>query len=100
MILTAVILAATSLMFKIDLVKANLVVGGLLLLEGSLSFIGIGVMASVMPLLFPERGEQMTHVFIPWSCQSLGYITRSMCSQCFCRKLPSSALPPTCWRCA
>ncbi|HEX7434966.1 MAG TPA: hypothetical protein VF326_15050 [Anaerolineaceae bacterium] len=65
MILTAVILAATSLMFKIDLVKANLRGGALLLLEGSLSFIGIGVMASVMPLLFPERGEQMTHVFIP-----------------------------------
>jgi ABC-2 type transport system permease protein len=64
MFLTAVILAATALMFKIDLVNANLVGGALVLLAGSLSFIGIGVMASVMPLLFPERGEQMTHVFI------------------------------------
>ncbi len=64
MILTAIILAATALMFKIDLVKANLLSGALVLLAGSLSFIGIGVMASVMPLLFPERGEQMTHVFI------------------------------------
>ena len=64
MILTAVILAATSLMFKIDLVKANLLGRTLVLLAGSLSFVGIGVMASVMPLLFPERGEQMIHDFI------------------------------------
>jgi len=26
--------------------------------------VGIGIMASVLPLLFPERGSQMTHVFI------------------------------------
>jgi ABC-2 type transport system permease protein len=35
-----------------------------MLLAGSFSFIGIGIMASVFPLLFPERGSQMTHVFI------------------------------------
>ena len=64
MFLTVIILAATALMFKIDLTNANLAGGALVLLAGSLSFIGIGVMASVMPLLFPERGEQMTHVFI------------------------------------
>ena len=35
-----------------------------MLLAGSFSFIGVGVMASALPLLFPERGSQMTHVFI------------------------------------
>jgi ABC-2 type transport system permease protein len=35
-----------------------------MLIAGSLSFIGVGVMGSVLPLLFPERGAQMTHVII------------------------------------
>ena len=61
---TGLILVATALMFQINLTHANLVGGTLVLLAGSFSFIGIGVMASVLPLLFPERGEQMTHVFI------------------------------------
>jgi ABC-2 type transport system permease protein len=38
--------------------------GFVMLLAGSLSFIGVGVMGSVLPLLFPERGSQMTHVII------------------------------------
>jgi len=33
-----------------------------MLAVGSLSFIGFGIMAAVLPLLFPERGAQMTHV--------------------------------------
>ena len=33
-----------------------------MLLAGSLSFIGMGIVASVLPLLFPERGAQMTNV--------------------------------------
>jgi len=61
---TGVILAITSLVFKIDLSNANLLGGTAVLLSGSFSFVGIGIMASVLPLLFPERGSQMTHVFI------------------------------------
>ncbi len=64
LIFTGVILIATALVFKIDLRSANLIGGLLMLLAGSFSFIGIGIMASVFPLLFPERGAQMTHVFI------------------------------------
>ena len=33
-----------------------------MLVAGSLSFIGLGIVVSVLPLLFPERGAQMTHV--------------------------------------
>jgi len=61
---TGVILVIVSLIFEIDLSQANLVGGAVMLLAGSFSFIGIGVMASVAPLLFPERGEQMAHVLI------------------------------------
>ncbi len=61
---TGVILLVTTLMFNLDLSQANLLGGTLMLIAGSFSFIGIGIMASVLPLLFPERGEQMTHVFI------------------------------------
>ncbi len=64
LLFTGVILAVTAAMFQIDLSHANLWGGALLLLAGSLSFVGIGIMASILPLLFPERGEQMTHVFI------------------------------------
>jgi len=35
-----------------------------MMLAGSLSFIGVGIMGSTLPLLFPERGSQMTHVII------------------------------------
>lgn len=64
MFFTAVILVVTALMFNIDLANANLWGGTVMLLAGSLSFIGVGVMGSVLPLLFPERGSQMTHVII------------------------------------
>jgi ABC-2 type transport system permease protein len=63
-VFTGVILVITALVFKIDLTNANLLGGTIVLLSGSFSFVGIGIMASVLPLLFPERGSQMTHVFI------------------------------------
>ncbi len=62
MLHTAVILIVVAFFFKIDLSQANLLGGVLVLLAGSLSFIGMGIMASVLPLLFTERGAQMTNV--------------------------------------
>lgn len=64
LVFTAVILLVTTLVFKLDLRSANLWGGVVMLVAGSFSFVGIGIMASVLPLLFPERGSQMTHVFI------------------------------------
>jgi ABC-2 type transport system permease protein len=61
---TAVILGVTVLVFEIDLSNANLFGGVLMLLSGSLSFVGVSIMVSVLPLLFPERGAQMTHIVI------------------------------------
>ncbi len=59
---TSLILAVVALFFDLDLSGANLGGSLLVLLAGSLSFIGLGIVAAIMPLLFPERGAQMTHV--------------------------------------
>ncbi|MGB7295312.1 MAG: ABC transporter permease, partial [Candidatus Aminicenantales bacterium] len=64
MLFTGVILVVTVAMFNIDMSRANLFGGTVMLMAGSLSFIGVGIMGSVLPLLFPERGAQMTHVII------------------------------------
>lgn len=64
LIFSGIILAVTVVLFEIDLGAANMFGGTLMLLVGSLSFIGVGIMGSVLPLLFPERGSQMTHVII------------------------------------
>ena len=61
---TGVILIATVLIFDLDLTTANLLGGLVMLIAGSLSFIGISIMVSTLPLLFPERGAQMTHIVI------------------------------------
>jgi len=64
LLFTGVILFVTVELFDIDLSQANLWGGTVMLISGSLSFIGVGVMGSILPLLFPERGAQMTHVII------------------------------------
>ncbi len=59
---TGIVLVAVAFFFRIDLSQANLPGAFVVLVAGSFSFIGFGIMASVLPLLFPERGAQMTHV--------------------------------------
>ncbi|HEY4690090.1 MAG TPA: ABC transporter permease [Anaerolineae bacterium] len=61
---TAVVLVATVLFFEISFANANMLGFVILLIAGSLSFIGISIVGSVLPLLFPERGSQMTHLII------------------------------------
>jgi ABC-2 type transport system permease protein len=64
MLFTGVILLITVLLFDLDMSQANLAGGLVMLLAGSFSFVGIGVMGAVLPLLFPERGAQMTHIIV------------------------------------
>jgi ABC-2 type transport system permease protein len=59
---SALLLGVLSLFFSVDLSHANLAGATLILLAGSISFLGFGIMAAVLPLLFPERGEEMTFV--------------------------------------
>src|SRR5689334_17215051 len=63
---TTVVLVALVLFFGLDLSHANLPTAALFLALGSFSFIGIGMMAAILPLLYVERGDQMT--FVLQSC--------------------------------
>lgn len=62
LVFSAAIAGVVVLLFDVSLVGANLQGALLMLVAGSLSFIGLGIMASVLPLLFPERGAQMTNM--------------------------------------
>ncbi len=59
---TLVIGIAMALFFELDLSQANLLGAAAVILAGSLSLISIGIIASILPLLYPERGAQMTNV--------------------------------------
>jgi ABC-2 type transport system permease protein len=63
---TGLILLIVSLFFHLDLSQANLVSAATVLAVASLSFVGLGIMVSVLPLLFAERGSQM--VFLAQAC--------------------------------
>ncbi len=118
LVFTAIILVVNVALFDIDLANANLLGGTLMLLAGSLSFIGVGIMASILPLLFPERGSQMTHVIIallllvsgvyypidvlPGALQVMGRISPAMyvldgARQALLEGAPTGALWPNIW---
>jgi ABC-2 type transport system permease protein len=62
LILTVVQLLVVSLFFHLDISHANWGASALIMLVGSVSFIGLGTMGAVLPLLFTERGAQMTYI--------------------------------------
>jgi ABC-2 type transport system permease protein len=55
-------LLIVSTFFHLDLSQANYVTAVFMLLLGSISFIGFGIGASVLPLLYTERGTQMSYI--------------------------------------
>ena len=59
---SALLLGVLAIFFDIDLAGANLTGALLAMTIGSLSFIGFGIVGAVLPLLFPEKGEQMTFI--------------------------------------
>ena len=59
---TAVVLIIVVLVFNLDMSHANYLSATAILVAGSLSLVGIGIMGAVLPLLYPERGAEMTHV--------------------------------------
>ena len=64
---TAVIFVALVLFFpQLDLSGANPATVVVFMLLGSFSFVGIGMIAAILPLLYVERGAQMT--FVLQSC--------------------------------
>lgn len=61
-IFTGIIAVAMTLLFSLDFSGSNLWGAFLVLLAGSISLVSFGVVASILPLLYTERGTQMTHV--------------------------------------
>ena len=60
---TAAILLVMILFFpQLDLSRANFPAAAFYMLLGSFSFVGIGMVAAILPLLYVERGAQMTFV--------------------------------------
>lgn len=63
MVRTIVMLGAISLFFDMSLGDANYLAAFGLLALCSVSLVGFGMVAAVMPLLSPEKGQQVTSIF-------------------------------------
>jgi ABC-2 type transport system permease protein len=59
---TAVVLGVAMLAFDLDLSEANYWAALIVLAVCSISLVGFGVVAAVMPLLSPEKGQQVTYI--------------------------------------
>ena len=60
---SALILLIVSIFFDLNLKGANFLSAVIILAIASLSFIGFGIFAAVLPLISPEKGTQAVHIF-------------------------------------
>jgi ABC-2 type transport system permease protein len=60
LIRTSMIMACALPFFHVELSGANWLAALAVVVVGSLSVVGLGIMAGILPLLYPERGEQMS----------------------------------------
>jgi ABC-2 type transport system permease protein len=57
---TAAVVAVALLVFHVDLSHADLLAAGLVLAASTVPLIGLGILIAILPLLAPEKGEQMS----------------------------------------
>src|SRR4051812_48776157 len=57
---TSAILLLALPFFSVSLDQANWLTAGVVMAVGSASLLGLGILAGVLPLLYPERGEQLS----------------------------------------
>ncbi len=62
LLFTVVQLLLVASFFHLNLSQANYLTAIFILLLGSVSFIGFGIAASVLPMLYTERGSQMSYI--------------------------------------
>jgi len=60
---SCIIMALVALFFKISFANANLLASFILIIISSFSFLGMGLIAAILPLLSPEKGAQAAHIF-------------------------------------
>lgn len=63
LIRTAIMFVAISLLFDLKVGDANYLAAFVVLAVCSISLVGFGMVAAVMPLLSPEKGQQVTMIF-------------------------------------
>ena len=56
---TTILLIVLALFFSLDLGRANVPAAAMFMVVGSASFIGIGMLAAILPMMSVERGSQM-----------------------------------------
>lgn len=59
-----IVMVVLTIFFKLDLSSANFVAAILVLVAGSTSFLGLGLLAAVFPLLSPEKGAQASQIIM------------------------------------
>lgn len=57
------IMVLVALFFKISFANANFAATFVLIIISSFSFLGMGLIAAILPLLSPEKGAQAAHIF-------------------------------------
>jgi ABC-2 type transport system permease protein len=62
LLFTVIQLVVVSAFFHVDLSHANYLTAVFMLLIGSISFIGFGIGAAILPLLYTEKGMQMSFI--------------------------------------
>ncbi|HEX6800697.1 MAG TPA: ABC transporter permease [Ktedonobacterales bacterium] len=62
LVLTVLQLVVLGLFFHLDLGGANWPTALLVMVIGSISLIGLGIVSAVLPMLFTERGSQMAYI--------------------------------------
>lgn len=59
---TTLLLVIIAFFFHLDLAKANLAAAAGVMAVASFSFVGLGVAVAILPMLAPERGQQMVEI--------------------------------------
>lgn len=100
---TVIVLLGLMLFTDLNLAGANLFGVLVVLLVSTLAFVGLGLMAAVLPVMSPERGAEATHIFqgllllvsgvyypvevLPHWIQPLSYLSPATYTLSACRKL-------------
>lgn len=100
---TVIVLFGLMLFTDLNLVGANMFGVAVVLLVSTLAFVGLGLMAAVLPVMSPERGAEATHIFqgllllvsgvyypvevLPAWLQPLSWISPATYTLSACRKL-------------
>lgn len=106
---TIVILVGLVLFIQVSITGANLLGVLVVLLVGSLAFMGLGLIAAILPVMSPENGAQATNIFqgvlllvsgiyypvevLPTWVQPLSYLSPATYALEACRKLMGISNP-------